>query len=117
MPYLTLPGQIAHCWLSHERANTLILQACTCKVQTTTEPKRWALQIAEPHIYRQNIARYQHNLCDCKVVEKLIVTELIGYHTDKLVRSKKTTFGCLGFTNCLLLMSKFLVHECEVKYK
>ena len=73
-----------------------------------TGPKRWALQIAEPHIYRQNIARYQHNLCDCKVVEKLIVTELIGYHTDKLVRSKKLHLAVLDLLTVSFSCQSFL---------
>ena len=50
-----------------------------------------------------------------KVVENLIVKELISYHADKVVRSKEL-FGCLALTIhvCLNLMSKFLVQECEV---
>ena len=51
-----------------------------------------------------------------KMVQNLIVKTLIGHHTDMVVR-KKEIFGFLELTIavCLILTSKCLVQECELK--
>ena len=59
------------------------------------------------------------NLFDCigrKGGGELDCKKLIGHHTDMVVR-KKELFGFLELTIavCLILMSKCLVQECELK--
>ena len=51
-----------------------------------------------------------------KVAENVIVKQLIGHHTDMVAR-KKELFGFLELTIavCLILTSKCLVQECELK--